>query len=95
MPAVKCPYCPEIPEEGEHLCVYHSLEAACLAMAAEPDPEVRKCKVCSGTIRYTEARVLRHAKHPKAGSQITPWLCWVCARLHLSVIAESHKELNA
>jgi hypothetical protein len=89
MPAPNCTYCPEPPESGEDLCVYCALEHACRAMAAHPDPEVRRCKVCSAAIQYTEARVLRNAKNSKVGSTVTPFLCWVCARLHLSVQAEA------
>ncbi len=86
----KCRTCPESAVEGEPLCIYCGLEHACFAMARIPDPEVRRCKVCSNAFQYTEARVIRNVKNPRVGSTVTPFLCWVCARLHIS--AQSQEE---
>jgi hypothetical protein len=57
-------------------------------MAAEPEPAMLKCAACKAPFSLTEARVLRQAKDPKAGDHATPKLCWVCARLHLSVAGQ-------
>jgi hypothetical protein len=74
--------CPALP--GEELCIPCSAELAYRIMAAEPDPSYRTCIVCRAPYGYTEARVIRSVKNLRAGSTETPWLCWVCARLHLS-----------
>ncbi len=85
----KCTQCPDPAEQEQDLCVSCSIELTCKLMDQPPDPELRSCRICKAGIRYTEARVLRNAKNPKIGSTVTPFLCWVCARLHLSAIEEA------
>jgi hypothetical protein len=60
------------------------MELAYRIRAAEPHPEKRRCKACGAAFSFTEARVLRIAKNPKAGNRQTPQLCWICAHLHLA-----------
>lgn len=86
MPAAKCRTCPRPLEGDETLCGPCAVELAHRVMNAEPEPTFLKCAVCEAPYRYTEARVLRHAKNPRAAydrnlSYETPLLCWVCARL--------------
>lgn len=93
MTAAKCLQCPN-PTEGDSLCGPCSIELAHRIMNAEPDPEFLKCAVCQAEYRHTEARVLRHAKNPRAAydgnlSYESPRLCWVCARLHHSARREA------
>ncbi len=92
---MKCLQCPGLADFDDNLCCYCAIELTSRLLASEPDPEVRTCKVCKAAIQYTEARVLRNAKNPQVGSKITPYLCWVCARLHLSVIEETKEENRA
>ena len=83
----QCCQCPT-PVEGpnEDLCTACAVELAYRIMAAEPEPVMPPCDVCGAPYSLTEARVLRNAKNPRAGSAETPRLCWVCAHLHLSAL---------
>ncbi len=96
--AAKCIQCPnEIDKNGtdtDVLCGPCSIELAYRVMNTEPEPSFLKCAACGTPYRYTEARVLRHAKNPRAAydrnlSYVTPSLCWVCARLWHSTRSES------
>lgn len=80
----KCRQCPATIEAPEDLCPPCAIEHAYRIMAAEPEPVLRKCEACGASFKLTEARVLRSAKNPLAGNHHTPWLCWICAHLHLS-----------
>jgi len=82
--SAKCTQCPEPVEPGESLCGPHAIELAHRIMNAEPEPTMRRCRVCRAPFSFIEARVLRQAKNPKAGSHVTPDLCWKCAHLHLA-----------
>jgi hypothetical protein len=84
-----CLYCPEPIPAGADLCTPHQIELEYLIMAAEPEPIRRQCHACNAEFKLTEARVIRSVKDPRAVvaghvSPVTPWLCWVCARLHHS-----------
>jgi hypothetical protein len=93
-PAAKCHQCPALAEDGD-LCGPCAVELAHQIMDGEPNREFAYCEICSTPYRWTEARVLRRVKNPTAhlgGAQSshTPYLCWVCARLHLSTLIEQH-----
>jgi len=81
---MKCRQCPSKIDDGE-LCGPCSVELAHLILDAEPKRVLAKCQVCGTPYLFTEARVLRRAKDPRANASYdTPDLCWVCAHLHLS-----------
>ena len=81
---MKCTQCPAEAEDSE-LCGPCAVELAHRVLDAEPERVLAKCRVCSADYRFTEARVLRRAKNPRASlSAETPDLCWACAHLHLS-----------
>jgi hypothetical protein len=82
----QCGQCPEqVEEQGACLCAVCSAALAAQLLAAAG--ETRKCSACGTGFPHTEARVIRQIKDRKAQlSQITPSLCWVCARLHLSAL---------
>ncbi len=91
--AAKCTYCPNPAEGGKELCGPCFVEMSHLLMDGEPEREFLKCVVCSDLFRYTEARVLRYAKNPRAPlCNHTPVLCWVCSRLHISA---AHQEKHS
>jgi ribosomal protein L40E len=79
-----CRQCPATVEPGADLCPPCGIELAHRIMAADPEPQMLKCKVCKAPYSLITARVLRAAKDPRRGDPETPTLCWVCARLHLS-----------
>ncbi len=88
--AAKCQVCPNIAEDGD-LCGPCAAELALMIQDSEPDREFAYCEICKAPYRWTEARVLRRMKNPAAhiaGAQSshTPFLCWVCAHLHLSTL---------
>jgi hypothetical protein len=80
----KCRQCTDRTEDDSELCAACAVELAHRILAATPNPEKMTCGVCRAPFGFTEARVLRFAKNPKAGNRATPRLCWVCAHLHLS-----------
>ena len=88
--ADRCRQCPATVEPGADLCPACGIELAHRVMAAEPEPQTLKCKVCKAPFSLIEARVLRHAKDFLCHTQSmdTPDLCWVCARLHWSVVQQ-------
>ncbi len=69
-PPAKCIQCPNQADQTvgdtDVLCRPCSIELAHRILNAEPDPSFLKCVVCQSPYRYTEARVLRHAKNPGA-----------------------------
>jgi hypothetical protein len=77
-------------DEGSRpiLCSGCTVELQHKIMAAHPDPVFKHCAICGAPYSFTEARVLRKAKTPRAGDPATPELCWVCARLRHSVLME-------
>lgn len=78
----RCIVCPAEAQQSGPLCRPCSQELVCRIMAADPDPQFKECSVCKAPFGWTEARVIRHRKNANAGNSITPFLCWVCARLH-------------
>lgn len=87
---MKCRQCPEEIEADEELCPACEIELACRVLAADPRTETTPCGVCGAAVSFIEARVLRFHKNPSArASHITPKLCWVCARLHLSALKDA------
>lgn len=80
----KCRQCSAPVQPLDDLCGACTMERAYRIMAAEPEPTLRKCETCGEQFRLTEARVLRSVKDPLVGNHTTPFLCWVCAHLHLS-----------
>jgi hypothetical protein len=85
----RCRQCPAPVEPRENLCPPHAIELAYRIMAAFPEPVIPTCEVCKASYSLLEARVLREATDPRAGSPETPNLCWVCAHLHLSAALSS------
>ena len=81
-----CMICPNPAAEDSSLCGPCTVELAHRILAAEPEPEHKRCSVCEGKYSYTEARVLRSVKSPGRGDAETPRLCWVCARLHHAAV---------
>ena len=61
-------------------------------MMLEPseDPTALRCKVCGSFYELNTARVRRAIEDPHHGDEVTPELCWVCARLRYS----AHQEAN-
>jgi hypothetical protein len=90
--AERCFVCPAEAQPSGVLCRACSQELVCRLMAAEPDPQFKKCFACEAPFKWTEARVIRHRKNAGAGNPITPYLCWVCARLHYSALQASATE---
>ncbi len=88
-----CNLCPQPAEAPDYtLCAPCAIELAYRMMASEPEPGARACRVCGAEFSFTDARVIRSAKNPSAGSRQTPELCWVCVRLHVS--ARNKEELK-
>ena len=90
-PEAKCIQCSNPADDRtDALCTPCAIELAYRIMNAEPEPTFLKCAACQSPYRYTEARVLRHAKNPRAKLSIeTPSLCWVCTRLHYAAQVEN------
>lgn len=86
----RCVHCASPALKGEDLCPPCSIELAYRILAEEPHPEHRTCTICGAPYGFTEARVIRSVKNPRAGNQATPWMCWVCAHLHLAAQLPTH-----
>ena len=65
------------------LCLPCAVELS-YRMLQEDNDMHPECAICGAAFDLTEARVIRHAKTPRAGNPVTPFLCWVCTRLHNS-----------
>lgn len=86
-----CDRCSSPALKGRNLCSPCEIELELTVANAEPDPLSLRCAVCGQSYRLIESRVLRFAKNPLRGDQVTPHLCWVCTRLYYS--ARSRQEL--
>lgn len=87
-----CPACNSPVKRRGPLCSNCALKL--MHNLTSEDPDCLICENCGAKYSASEARVQRRLKQiaaTKPGESKTPTLCWVCARLYLSVQAETQE----